>query len=211
MMDKYLSFIEIFLDMGTKVVGLLGSPLLKGNTAILLERALDGARDAGAEVERINVPFLNFQACMEIFYCVEHDTCKMKDDMTGIYEKFQNLDSLIIATPVMTMGIPGKLKSFMDRFQVFYMAKYTRKSSLVPEAKRKERRCLFISISGMDLPTVFDGAKMTVKAFCQIIDCRYWDEILVNDMDTIKDIRNKPEVLQAAYEKGFSLGSLPQP
>jgi len=208
-MGKYLSFSGELLDMGTKVVGLLGSPLSKGNTAVLLERALDGARDAGAEVERINVPFLNFQPCMEIFYCVEHDTCRMKDDMTGIYEKFQDLDSLIIATPIMTMGIPGKLKSFMDRFQVFYMAKYGRKSPLVPEAKRKERRCLFISISGMDLPTVFDGATMTVKAFCQIIDCRYWDEILVNDMDTIKDIRNKPEVLQAAYEKGFLLGSPP--
>jgi multimeric flavodoxin WrbA len=127
--------------------------------------------------------------------------------MTGIYQKFRELDGLIIATPVMTMGIPGKLKSFMDRFQVYYMAKYVRKKPLVPEEKRKSRRCLFISISGMNNPAVFEGAKMTVKAFCQIIDCTYGDELLVSDMDTIQDIRTKPEILQEAYDKGYALGT----
>jgi len=192
--------------MSYKIIGLLGSPLAKGNTAILLDKALEGAKDAGCDIEKISVPFLNFQPCMEIFYCVEHDTCRMKDDLGPIYEKFRNMDGLIIATPIMTMGIPGKLKSFMDRFQVFYMAKYVRKQPLVLEEKRKERKCLFISISGMNLPSVFDGAKMTVKAFCQIIDCNYWDEVLVNDMDTIQDIKKKPEILQAAYGGGCTLG-----
>jgi multimeric flavodoxin WrbA len=192
--------------MAKKIIGILGSPLTNGNTALLLEKALEGAQAAGAEVERINVPLLNIVPCMEIFYCIEHETCKIQDDMTGIYQKFRDMDGLIIATPVMTMGIPGKLKSFMDRFQVYYMAKYVRKKPLVPEGKRKSRRCLFISISGMNSPSVFDGAKMTVKAFCKIIDCAYGDEILVPGMDTIQDMRKKPEVLQEAFEKGYSLG-----
>jgi multimeric flavodoxin WrbA len=192
--------------MAKKIIGILGSPLTNGNTALLLEKALEGAQAAGTEVERINVPLLNIVPCMEIFYCTEHESCKIQDDMTGIYQKFRDLDGLIIATPVMTMGIPGKLKSFMDRFQVYYMAKYIRKKPLVPQEKRKSRRCLFISISGMSNPAVFDGAKMTVKAFCKIIDCTYGDEILVPDMDTIQDIRKKPKVLLEAYEKGYSLG-----
>ncbi|MDD1678544.1 MAG: flavodoxin family protein [Methanomicrobiales archaeon] len=192
--------------MPKKIIGILGSPLPKGNTAVLLEKALEGARAAGAEVERIDVPSLNFVPCREIFYCTEHETCRIQDDMTEMYQKFRNLDGLIIATPVMTMGIPGKLKSFMDRFQVYYMAKYLRKKPLVPEEKRKSRRCLFISISGMKDPSVFVGAKMTAQAFCRIIDCSYGDEILVPDMDTIQDIRKKPDVLQEAYEKGYALG-----
>jgi multimeric flavodoxin WrbA len=193
--------------MARKIIGILGSPLSKGNTALLLQKALEGAEAAGSEVERFNVPLLNIAPCMEIFYCVEHEACRIQDDMTGIYQKFRELDGLIIATPVMTMGIPGKLKSFMDRFQVYYMAKYVRKKPLVPEEKRKSRRCLFISISGMNNPAVFEGAKMTVKAFCQIIDCTYGDEILVSDMDTIQDIRTKPELLQEAYDKGYALGT----
>lgn len=192
--------------MRPKVIGVLGSPLTGGNTARLLDRALEGVAEAGCEVERIVVPFLNIRPCMEIFYCMEHETCRIKDDMQEMYAKFRDLDGLVIATPVMTMGVPGALKSFIDRFQVFYMAKYIRKKSLVPELKRKRRRCLLISISGMNIPDVFDGLKMTIRSFCHIIDCTYADELLVNDMDTIRDLRNRPEILELAFNKGFEMG-----
>ncbi|MDD1676474.1 MAG: flavodoxin family protein [Methanomicrobiales archaeon] len=188
------------------VIGLLGSPLLNGNTAILLDRALDGARDAGCETEKIAAAHLDFKPCMEIFYCVENPTCKLNDDMIPHLEKFRTLDGLIVASPIMTMGIPGGLKSFIDRFQVFFMAKYVRKSPLVPAEKRGSRKGLFISIAGMALPSVFDGAKMTVKAFFTIIDCAYWGEILTNDMDHIHDIQKRPDVMEAAYRKGYELG-----
>jgi hypothetical protein len=104
------------------------------------------------------------------------------------------------------MGIPGKLKSLMDRFQVFFMAKYMRRKPLVPKEKRNSRLCLFIAISGMKVPGVFDGAKATAAAFLEIIDCRLFGEILVPDMDTIRDIRTRPEILDLAYRKGSELG-----
>ncbi|MDH7593715.1 MAG: flavodoxin family protein [Methanomicrobiales archaeon] len=192
--------------MSTKVIGLLGSPLSEGNTAQLLDQALKGASEAGCDVERIEVPFLKIKPCMEIFYCVEHETCRIQDDMQEMYRKFSELDGLIIATPVMTMGVPGALKSFMDRFQVFFMAKYLRKKPLVAEEKRTRRRCLLISISGMNIPDVFTGLKMTVQAFCHIVDCRYADELLIRDMDHIREIRTRPDLLKTAHDKGFELG-----
>ena len=192
--------------MGRKIVALLGSPLVGGNTAKLLDEAIRGARETGCDVELIVVPFLNFQPCMEIFYCMDHETCKMKDDLTPIYEKFRDIDGVIIATPIMTMGIPGKLKSFMDRFQVYFMAKYVRKNALVSEEKKSARKGLYIGISGMNNPTVFDGAKMTVKAFFMIIDVQYWGDLLIPDMDTIHNIARRPELLEAAYQKGRAFG-----
>ena len=194
--------------MARKVIALLGSPLTEGNTARLLDEAIRGAEDAGCEVEKIVVAHLDFAPCMEIFYCMENETCQIRDEMIEIYDKFREMDSLIIATPVMTMGIPGKLKSFMDRFQVFYMARYYRKEPLISPEQRKRRRMLFLSIAGMNLPTVFDGAKVTAQAFGEIIDCPYWDEVLQNDMDTVRDIRTRPEVMEAAYRKGYELGQL---
>ena len=194
--------------MSRKIIGLLGSPLEHGNTAKLLDQALKGASDAGCDTEKIIVPFLDFEPCMEIMFCKEHEICQIEDDMTPMYEKFRETDSLIIASPVMTMGIPGKLKGFMDRFQVFFMAKFVRKKSLVEPGKKKHRRGLYIGISGMNLPDVFEGAKMTVRAFFQITDFKYWDELLIRDMDTIQDITTRPEFLDAAYKKGFELGSL---
>ena len=192
--------------MGKKVIGLLGSPLSDGNTAKLLDRALKGAEDAGCMVEKILVTSLDFQACEEMMFCKDHDTCIMDDDMQQLYPKFKEMDSLIIATPVMTMGIPGKLKSMMDRFQVFFMAKYMRKKPFISKERRVERRGLFICISGMKIPEVFVGAKLTVKAFFDIIDCQYTDELLISDMDTIRDVTAHPDLLDAAYKKGFALG-----
>ena len=192
--------------MGKKVIGLLGSPLSDGNTAKLLDRALKGAEDAGCMVEKILVTSLDFQACEEMMFCKDHDTCIMDDDMQQLYPKFKEMDSLIIATPVMTMGIPGKLKSMMDRFQVFFMAKYMRKKPFISKERRVERRGLFICISGMKIPEVFVGAKLTVKAFFDIIDCQYTDELLISDMDTIRDVTAHPDLLEAAYQKGLALG-----
>ncbi|MFA5346978.1 MAG: flavodoxin family protein [Methanoregula sp.] len=192
--------------MAGKIIGVLGSPLTEGNTALLLDRALKGAEDAGCTVEKIVVVNLDFQACQEMMFCREHETCILDDDMQAMYPKLREMDGLIVATPVMTMGIPGKLKSFIDRFQVFFMAKYVRKKPLVSNEKKQGRRGLFICISGMKIPEVFIGAKLTIKAFFDIIDCQYSDELLINDMDTIKNLHERSDLLEEAYLKGFALG-----
>ncbi|MDD1682145.1 MAG: flavodoxin family protein [Methanoregula sp.] len=192
--------------MAGTVIGILGSPLPEGNTAKLLEQALKGAADAGCSTETIAVNNLDFQPCMEMMFCKEHETCTIDDDMQQVYGKIRDADSIIIATPVMTMGIPGRLKSFMDRCQVFFMAKYVRNEPLVAPEKRKVRRGLFICIAGMKIPEVFVGAKLTAKAFFDIIDCPYRDELLISDMDTIRDVRTRQDVLDAAYAKGRKLG-----
>jgi NAD(P)H-dependent FMN reductase len=204
--QNYKVVFHIYCSMEKKVIGLLGSPLSDGNTAKLLDQALKGAEDAGCIVEKILVTNLDFQACEEMMFCKDHDTCVIDDDMQQLYPKFKEMDCLIIATPVMTMGIPGKLKSMMDRFQVFFMAKYMRKKPFISKERRIQRRGLFICISGMKIPEVFVGAKLTVRAFFDIIDCQYTDELLISDMDTIRDVTAHPDLLEASYRKGYALG-----
>jgi NAD(P)H-dependent FMN reductase len=197
--------------MAGRVIGILGSPLPEGNTARLMDRALKGAEDAGCTVEKIVVTNICFEACQEMMFCKDHETCIIDDDMQQMYPKLRDADSIILATPIMCMGIPGKLKSFMDRCQVFFMAKYLRKNPLVTADKRAVRKALFICISGMNIPEVFVGAKLTMRAFLDIIDCQFWDELLVSDMDTIRDITTQPGLLNTAYTKGFALGKTLNP
>jgi hypothetical protein len=93
----------------------------------------------------------------------------------------------------------------MDLFQAFFVSRYVLTAPLVTAEKRGKRRGLFISIAGMDCPTVFDGAKTTVTAFFGILDFKYTDDLLINDMDTIRDLNTRPELLKSAYDKGASL------
>ena len=49
-----------------KIIAIYGSPRRKGNTARLLQRAVEGARDGGAEVEEIVLRDLKMSPCLEI-------------------------------------------------------------------------------------------------------------------------------------------------
>ncbi|PKL60684.1 MAG: NADPH-dependent FMN reductase, partial [Methanomicrobiales archaeon HGW-Methanomicrobiales-4] len=43
---------------------------------------------------------------------------------------------------------------------------------------------------------------------CDIIDCRYDDELLIRDMDHKVDLDQFPDLMNEAYQKGFRLGGL---
>lgn len=192
--------------MTKTIVALFGSNIMGGNTDKLLTEAVRGAEDAGCTVERINAAHINISPCLQTFGCMFEPHCSIDDGMEKYYTMLKRADGIIMATPVMTYGIPGALKSFIDRCQPFYMAKYYRKQPFVTRDHAAIRKMLFICIGGMDKEDVFIGPKLTAKAFCAILDVKYADELLQNDMDSIIKIENRPEVLKAAYEKGFALG-----
>ncbi|HJJ50227.1 MAG TPA: flavodoxin family protein [Methanocorpusculum sp.] len=192
--------------MTKKIVALFGSNVQSGNTNKLLIEAIRGAEEAGCTVERVNIIQAKLSGCKQIYHCMDKVNCVIKDEGEHYLSMLKEADGIIIATPVMTYGIPGHLKSFMDRCQPFYMAKYHRNKSFITAEHAKIRKTLFICIAGMNTPDVFVGPLLTVKAFCHIIDAKYFDELLQNDMDTIKKIESKPEVMKAAYEKGRALG-----
>ena len=194
--------------MERRVIGILGSPLGNGNTALLLDKALQGAAEAGCSVEKIVISQMQISGCMEMMHCKTHPTCKIEDDMIPLYGKIRDCDGMIIATPVMTMGIPGELKCFMDRFQVFFMAKYVRREPLVSAEREKQRRGLFIAISGMDRKDVFSGVLLTVAAFFDIIGMKFADRLLINNMDQKQDLHHHPDLVDEAYAKGQALGRL---
>ncbi len=204
----FLSCTVNFMPM-PQILGLLGSPLTKGNTALLLERALAGASDAGCTVERVNVPLLTFEPCMEILHCMNEPECAQFDDLTPYYQKVAEADGIIIATPVMTMGVPGKLKGFMDRFQVFYWAKYGRHQPMVPKERKQQRHGLLLGISGLSrdrAPNVFDGVRATTASFFDIVNVTPGEELLVDDMDGKRDLAQFPALLDEANAMGRRLG-----
>lgn len=191
--------------MSVKIIALMGSPLPEGNTGALLEESSRGARDAGCSVARVNVCDLNISGCMEYYYCEKNDSCYINDEFSPFLQRFKNMDGLIIATPVMTMGVPGQLKSFMDRFQVYFMAKYVRKQPFISEDQKKWRKTLLLSIGGMNIENDFDGIKLTTESFCDIIDCPYYDGVFQNNMDMVKDITARAEIMEAAYDKSYNM------
>lgn len=104
-----------------KALFINGSPRKNGNTAKLLQRAMEGARDAGAEVEMVNLydHSLNYKGCMSCFACKirggRKGVCSFKDDLLPILEKAVDADVLVCGTPVYCSYPSANLRAFMER------------------------------------------------------------------------------------------------
>jgi len=102
------------------VIGINGSPRRNKNSATMLEYALSGARDAGAEVERVDLFSLNFKGCISCFQCKRLEgssfaKCAVKDDLTPILEEVLSADAVILSAPIYFGEVPGRVKNFLER------------------------------------------------------------------------------------------------
>ena len=100
-----------------KVVIVLGSPRRKGNSTTLAERAAEGARDAGADVETFYLHGMDIKPCDACDVCLEDTArdCHIEDDMAGLYPKLRQTDALIIAGPIYWFTVSAQTKLFVDR------------------------------------------------------------------------------------------------
>lgn len=100
-----------------RILILEGSPRTGGNSSTLAARLADGARQAGAVVERVFLHGLNIRPCTACESCqgsLESD-CVLSDDMQELYPKLRTADVLVYASPVYWFSVSAQLKLLMDR------------------------------------------------------------------------------------------------
>ena len=103
-----------------KVIVINGSPRKKWNTAILLNKALEGAASKGAETELIHLYDLNYKGCISCFACKLKDgksygKCAVNDDLSPIFKRIEDADALILSSPIYLGAATGEMRSFMER------------------------------------------------------------------------------------------------
>ena len=183
------------------ILGIMGSPRIKGNTDILLDKALEGAQSRGAEIEKIIIDKLNISPCKEYYGCLNDGNCVIHDDMDGIYPRLLQADRLIVASPMFFYGITSQLKALIDRCQATWARKYILKQKL----SDKERKGAFIGVGATRGDKLFEGSIFVIKYFFKAIDVEYTDELLVRGVDKKGEIDLHPDVLQDAFGLGVRL------
>ena len=103
-----------------KIMIVSSSPRKGGNSDILANEFAKGAKAAGNEVEIVAVRDVDLKFCVGCLYCQSHDKCVLKDGMNELYDKFQNADVLVFATPIYYYSVCGQLKTFLDRLNPLY-------------------------------------------------------------------------------------------
>lgn len=103
-----------------KILGIVCSPRLGGNTEILVRESLAKAQEAGAEVELVTLAGKTIAPCDGCRSCLETRECRIRDDMQDIYPKLLAADGIIFGTPVYFWGVTAQAKALMDRTYVLY-------------------------------------------------------------------------------------------
>ena len=110
-----------------KAIAINGSPRKGWNTDMLLQQALRGAADAGAETELIQLSDLTFSGCRSCFACrragAETGRCMWKDDLQPILDKILSADAVFMGSPIYLGNVSGMMYCLMERL-VFSLLSY---------------------------------------------------------------------------------------
>ncbi len=187
-----------------KVLGIAGSPRRGGNTDLLLERAIAGARDGGGQTEMVVLSELRIAPCQHCDGCLAEGRCVIDDDMQGLYPKLREADRLILASPVFFMGIAAQTKAMIDRCQALWAIKYVLKRPVALNTD-SERKGLFLSVGGTGFSKLFEPSLATIKSFFVVLDMKMAGALTYAKVDGKGAIRSHPTALQDAYEAGRRL------
>lgn len=103
--------------MSKKVLIISSSPRKGGNSDTLCDKFLEGAKEAGNEVEKIFLKDKKINYCSGCGFCNTNDytACSQKDDAAEILDKMISADVIVFATPVYFYTMSGQLKTLIDR------------------------------------------------------------------------------------------------
>lgn len=180
-----------------KVLGINGSPRIGGNTDILLDKALEGAKDAGADTEKIALGGLTFSPCLECERLKDYGNCIVEDDMRAVYKKVKEADALIVASPVFFGSLSAQTKMMIDRFQCAWGAKYILKKDIF-----KKKTGAFISAAASDRKDFFENSKAIVKNFFAVVNAAYKEELFCSGVDEKAAVLKRGDCLEKARRLG---------
>ncbi len=188
-----------------KLVALRTSFRPGSNSTRLLEAAVEGARQAGAEVEQFDLAKARIAPCRACDACARTGRCRFTDDdLMRIVDSGWEAGRLLVATPVYYMAAPAQLKGFIDRTQCLYRRKYTLKRRL-PSDEVARRRGGVIAVCGSRIPEAFDGLEVTMKYLFDSFQMTFAERLYVPHVDGPREIEGHPERIAEARELGRRL------
>ena len=182
-----------------KVLGILGSPRIGGNSDVLLSQALAGAKEAGADVEEIILDRKHISGCKDCKKCNETGICAIKDDMLEIQEKILDAYAVIHSTPVYFWSMTSQMKAYLDRWCVFFDDNWRWQKAYYP--KMRDKRIGLITVCGD--PNVHT-ADPIVHSFQSTVEMTKmnWLGAVMTSANNKGEIARNETALREAFELG---------
>ena len=184
-----------------KVLGIYGSPRKRGNTDQLLDRALEGAQSAGAEISRVYARDLKMSGCIECGGCDQTGKCVVDDDMQSVYPLLEEADVIFLASPIFFYGVTAQAKALIDRSQASWSKRMLEKTPNERKTHDSGRGYL-IAVGATRGENLFEGAILTARYFFDALDMSHEGGIFFRRLEKKSAVQENPETLQEAFNLG---------
>ncbi|MGZ7109643.1 MAG: flavodoxin family protein [Methanobacterium sp.] len=147
--------------MNKKILVLSSSPRKGGNSDMLCDQFMLGAKEAGHQSEKIFLRDKEINYCVACDECKENDNkCVQNDDMAEVLEKMIAADVIVMATPVYFYTMNGQMKTLIDRTYPRYLEINNKEIYLIATAANPSKQAMERTIDGFRAFTsLLNGAK----------------------------------------------------
>jgi multimeric flavodoxin WrbA len=92
----------------------------RGVTELVSSSFLDGMERIGSSIDKVYLADLNVQICQGCFKCWKgpESKCPIEDDLGPLLNSIPAYDLMVLATPLYVDGVPGLLKTVIDRAMI---------------------------------------------------------------------------------------------
>jgi multimeric flavodoxin WrbA len=195
-----------------KVIALCASPRKGGNTDILIDEALRGVKDTGAQAEKFTLQKLNIKTCVSCRKCMDPDyehICAIKDDVSEIiFPKLIDSDAIIIGFPIYIGRESARLTMVMERWGA--LGEFLREKMIL----KPGRRGMVIGTWGYPQTDTYDHVleEITMRLYVSGVEtveaisaCGFVGMLRGLDDKKKGIILRFPEELEKAYQAGKAL------
>lgn len=107
-----------------KVIVISTSLRAGSNSDMLADKFIEGALQAGHEVEKISLIGKDIRFCRGCLACQKLGKCVINDDVDAIMQKVLHADVIVWATPIYYFEMSGQMKVLIDRMNAMYTLDY---------------------------------------------------------------------------------------
>ena len=183
------------------VIGIYGSPRKGGNSDLLLDSALRGVHEKGANVKKVYVRDLSISGRRECDVCEKTGMCVLQDDMQDIYHLLDDADIIILSSPIFFYGLTSQIKALIDRGQAMW---WRRRLSKGGKDKKDNYRGggYLIAVGATKGKNLFEGAQLTARYFFDALNMSYEGGLFFQGIESIGAVIEHPEAPHKAFDFG---------
>ena len=180
--------------MMKNILVVVGAGNKNGNTNLLCDSFIQGAKDANHHVTKINLDG-RIMGCRGCGACqINGGSCVIQDDMQEYYPMFAKADIIVLVSPLYFWSISGRLKSWIDRlYAISINDEYPYRDSML------------LRTAGSDHFYAFEQAVSFYRFFTRALGWKDRGMVLAGGCRSEKEKYVPQSYIQEAYQLGKNL------